>query len=124
MSGEWICGDLFHIAGATLIYHGSNTDYDKSSDESIAVCLYPDEVSVVDPDTVGQFTGLKDKDGKDIFEGDIIQNASDRYIVTFTQGMFYASIQKKGHIGGFPLWYLTMELGATNVIGNISENIE
>lgn len=61
---EWICGSL--LEDDIIVTKGA-TDVDED------YIGFHDEWSSVLPETVGQFTGLTDKNGKKIFEGDILK---------------------------------------------------
>ena len=80
------------------------------------------------PETVGQFTGLYDGDGKEIYEGDILKWSNGKmYVVKFWQGMFYASVEEcnDGFLGGFPLHAFTeFEERKCKIVGNIYDNPE
>lgn len=84
----------------------------------------------VDPSTVGQYTGLLDKNGKRIFEGDIVSTDITRpyLIVEFRDGCFMFNCNDGGK-DYYDIMLPILEKAQTEykygeVIGNIHDNPE
>lgn len=84
----------------------------------------------VDEETIGQFTGLKDKNGKEIYEGDIL--TSERKVIGWVQGGvrgYCYDVVYIDHPQGEKRWSLYGTVvndypGKLEVIGNIYDNRE
>ena len=115
---KWITGYYYHECGNTYIVE----DRQSLSETSRNVPY------VVIPETVGQFTGLFDKNGKEIYEGDILHTVTfgfepEEYtaIILYDNCRFQLS-------NGRNLFYFGQsdltKMDDTIVIGNIYDNPE
>lgn len=80
----------------------------------------------VSPATVGQYTGLNDKNGKRIFEGDIVDVKEDSGCYGFGGKLILPVEYQDGGFSPFaiPGWECTANPEECVVIGNIHDNPE
>ena len=103
--GEWVFGDLYH-----------------RGKEIVITSFYAGHHIAVDPATVGQFTGLLDKDGKRIFEGDIatLDREDGFFVIEFQEDTARFVMSGDCLLVDFDnFWNYEIE-----VIGNIHDNPE
>ena len=127
-TNEWWEGDLFHTGKRVFIRRpDSPTTYEHYS---------------VIPETVGQYTGLTDKNGKRIFEGDIIKSiyhlkqtngvlereirSSIEYGVGYAYSEVYGVCERFRDGSGVALLSLIRgtKIADCEIIGNIHDNPE
>ena len=106
-NGEWTEGYFFKSWDKVFILWGMTGDS-------------PNMEEVI-PETVGQYTGLTDKNGKKIFEGDILLKGFEKVLVKWNANQCRWGIYSNNYeICGFN----ESTQGYFEVIGNIYDNHE
>ncbi|MBS5907829.1 MAG: hypothetical protein KIC84_11450 [Dysgonomonas mossii] len=117
-TGEWVYGSLVYSEN---IHPAIYFETGKGNIKSL-------EWVYVDPETVGQFTGLTDKNEKEIYEGDIIEDKNGIGVIMWFQTAWGVASYAHGYNGlksytAVDSFY-SKETKEWAVIGSIHDNPE
>jgi uncharacterized phage protein (TIGR01671 family) len=132
-TGNWCEGQYIHLHKTTYCF---KEDYERNPNNDIHQIVFermmdwglPNHHLRTDvmPETVGQYTGLTDKNGKKIFEGDIVKtdkfNTPNKFYVIKYDLLLGAFIGKDNGTMYFTTFDGDSEL--FEIIGNIHDNPE
>lgn len=111
--GQWIVGSLLTWPDGEkyILYDEDFADSGMMNKESVF------------SKTVGQFTGLKDKNGKEIYEGDVVQNGEGGFFYVIEWWEEDAAFRGK-QVGSSSTIGLNFWRQELHIVGNIHDNPE